>query len=133
MPLIRYFVVASGMLLGLLFLANRCLPVSTVAVAGNDLDRPIIRIHSSQRWPDAIRFDTSAPIATTVPDAAPVPVPEPVRQAYAQEPSPPPPPQKRSTKIHHATHPRTASHHASRQRLANDERAGLPEWPQIGW
>jgi len=140
MPFIRYFVCAGGMLLGMLLLANRCFPVSTATLADDHLDRSVIRIHSSQRWPDAIRFDTtsaptptrvdgSAPISTKVPHVARLPVAEPVRQAFAMEPSLP---QKPSGKIRHARHSRFASH-GSRPRFANNERPELAAWPPIGW
>src|SRR5262245_29034646 len=102
MPLVRYFVFVGGMLLGLVFLADWYFPSSTAAnaVTDNEVDRSIIRIHSSHKWPSAVQMDTSA----SMPAAAPVvaeatpsgPPPEHVRQAYAFEP----PTQKPAEKVH---------------------------------
>ena len=98
MPLVRYFVFTGGMLLGLLFLADWYFPMGATVAAHDDLDRSIIRIHSSQKWPDAVRIDTDVPIVTMAPvmtNAPPIAVTTPVslpaervRQAYAFEPSP---------------------------------------------
>lgn len=99
------------MLLGLLFLADWYFPIKATAVSYNDVDRSIIRIHSSHRWPDAINIDTSVPIVTTAPviadagplDAAPIKASaERIRQAYAFEPSLP---QKPAEKIHRRARP----------------------------
>jgi hypothetical protein len=95
MPLIRYFLFAGATLLGLLFLADWYFPISASTASGDDIDRTIIRIHSSHRWPDAVHIDTSMPMPQSAPpalivDNAP---PEnaaapPVRQAYAYVPQP---------------------------------------------
>ena len=96
------------MLLGLLFLADWYFPTSTAApaVADNDVDRSIIRIHSRHKWPAAIRMDTAAPMpaasaaAPVMAEAkAPGATVERVRQAYAFEP----PPQKAPDKIGRAS------------------------------
>jgi hypothetical protein len=60
MPLVRYFVVMGGALLSLLFLADSYLPKPEAAAAAADIDRSTIRLRSSQKWPEAIRIDTSA-------------------------------------------------------------------------
>jgi hypothetical protein len=75
MPLVRYFVFTSGLLLGLLFLLDWYLPASpaTAAREAHDIDRSIIRIHSARKGPEAIQFDTSTPIVTTHPLAAEMP------------------------------------------------------------
>lgn len=88
MPLLRYFIVTGSMLLGLLFLADWYLPLSSVTASTyNEVDRSIIRIHSSRKWPDAINIDTRMPIIVpraVIADATPFSAPaEPVRQAYA--------------------------------------------------
>ena len=114
MPLVRYFVFTGGILLGLLFLADWYFPLEATASAYKDVDRSVIRIHTSHRWPDAINFDTSASVVTSAPivaDAAPVNAPAPrVRQAYAFQP---PLPQKVAEKIHRRA--RSAPKPASRE------------------
>ena len=66
------------MLLGLLFVADWYFPISmpaAIAASDNDIDRSIIRIHSSHKWPSAVRMVTSAPMAAPAPavaDANPV-------------------------------------------------------------
>ena len=67
MPVVRYFVIVGGMLLGLLFFADWYFPTSTAATAGadTDVDRSIIRIHSLHKWPAAIRMDTKRADAHT--------------------------------------------------------------------
>jgi hypothetical protein len=106
MPLVRYFVFTGGMLLGLLFLADWNFPIEATVAAHDGVDRSIIRIRSSHKWPDAVRIDTDVPIVMTAPGmtkapliavTTPVSAPaERVRQAYAFEPSP----QKSSERTH---------------------------------
>jgi hypothetical protein len=134
MPLVRYFVFVGGTLLGLLLLADWYFPASTSianAVADNDIDRSIIRIHSSHKWPAAIQMDTSAPMPAAAPVVAEAIAPnapaEHVRQAYAFEP----PPQKAPEKIRRRVKPRPLSRDNS-QHFANYQ----PEsrgWPPAGW
>jgi hypothetical protein len=95
MPLVRYFLFTGAVLLGLLFGADRYFPEpagqSDKAVA--DLDRSIMRIHTSHRWPDAVSFDTNAPMPHIVPPtvvAVEAPLPARVREANAQVPPAPP-------------------------------------------
>lgn len=66
MPLVRYFLFAGSMLLGLMFAADIYLPRPAEAVTP-DIDRSIIRIHTSQRWPAAVPIDTSAPMPLAAP------------------------------------------------------------------
>ena len=62
MLVLRYFMYVGGALLGLLLLGAAVLPKapvddSTVASAS---DVPAIRIHSQQKWPERVVFDTNA-------------------------------------------------------------------------
>jgi hypothetical protein len=64
MPLARYFLYVSGVLIALLFIADAYLPKLPDAVrADNDL--PLVRIHSDRKWPERVVFDTS--VATVTP------------------------------------------------------------------
>ena len=64
MPLARYLLYVGGALLALLFISDAYLPKLPVADRGNS--RPaIIHIHSDQKWPERIVYDTSLP--TVVP------------------------------------------------------------------
>jgi hypothetical protein len=68
MPLGRYFAFIGSMLLALLFLADWYVPQPTAMPARADVDRTVIRLHSSHKWPERIVIDTSLP--TIVPPAA---------------------------------------------------------------
>jgi hypothetical protein len=99
MPLVRYFLFTSAMLLGLLFAANRYFPPPADESDVAALDRSVIRIHTAHRWPAAVRFDTSAPIPQPPPQIAPpivassqTPLPARVRETYAYIPPAPPKP-----------------------------------------
>ena len=70
MPLGRYFTLIGSVLLALLFLANWCLPQQVAALARTDVDRTVIRLHSSHKWPELIVIDTSLP--TIIPPPAKV-------------------------------------------------------------
>jgi hypothetical protein len=100
MPVARYFLFVGGVLLALLFVIGSYAPQPPVVTASNmDSDKPLIRINSERKWPEAVVFDTSHPpvIAAPVVTAANVPAPAPeisansrVREAYAQlQPSDP--------------------------------------------
>ena len=67
MPLGRYFLFTGSALLALLFLADWYLPKLSAEPARTGVDKTIIRIHSSQKWPAAVVFDTNLP--TTNPPA----------------------------------------------------------------
>jgi hypothetical protein len=73
MPVLRYFLYVGGALLALLLICNTVLPQ---APATNGLvssaDTPAIRIHSDQKWPERVVFDTAHP--TVVPAPAPLTV-----------------------------------------------------------
>jgi hypothetical protein len=135
MPLFRYFVFMGGILLGLLFLADWYLPAPATAVAANDVDRSIIRIHSGHKWPAAISFDTRAPMpappaAPVIAAAAPVSPPSArVRQAYAFEP----PPQKVPEKVRRRAKPSRPALRESTQRFANYQPPDSRGWPPAGW
>ncbi len=97
MPLVRYFLVMGGILLGLLLWTDWYFPKPTVAAAaGGDIDRSVIRIHSSHRWPSAVRFDTGMPMPRSPATAAAEPAPQSPamtqaaspKQAYAYAPPP---------------------------------------------
>ena len=123
------------MLLGLLFLADWYFPTSpaATALADNDVDRSIIRIHSSHKWPSAIRMDTSAPMpapAPVVAEAAPPSAPvERVRQAYAFEPPPQRAPEKSRQR---ARTPRPVSRERG-EHFANYQAPDSRGWPPAGW
>lgn len=89
MPIIRYFVFVGGLLLALLFAADRYFPAPVETAAAADPDRTTIRISSARSLPEKIVFDTRprtdvANVAQADPIAeAP---PEQVRQAMAAIP-----------------------------------------------
>ena len=72
MPLGRYFVFVGSLLLAFLFLADRYMPKPVTAPAHADIDRSIIRLHSSHKWPERIVIDTSLP--TIVPPPTTIPL-----------------------------------------------------------
>jgi hypothetical protein len=95
MPVARYFLFVGGVLLALLFVIGSYAPQPPVVTAANtDSDKPLIRINSERKWPEAVVFDTSHPPVVAAPAvtvAADVPAPTPeasanarVREAYAQ-------------------------------------------------
>jgi hypothetical protein len=93
MPVFRYFAFVGGALLALLLILNWSLPSLNAEGTQDSVDRSIIRIHSQQKWPAAVVFDTTHPIMVPPPVtavAAQAPAPEPAREAYAMaiEPAP---------------------------------------------
>jgi hypothetical protein len=95
MLVLRYFVFVGGALLALLLLSDAVLPkapVSGTNVAAADL--PMIRIHSEQKWPKAVVFDTNMPSVAPVTVASNAAAPAVsadkarVREAFAQLPAP---------------------------------------------
>ena len=73
MPLLRYFIYVGGALLTLLFAVSAVVPALPVVEASKSTtDLSIIRIHSDQKWPDRIVFDTSRPTVPPPNLAAPV-------------------------------------------------------------
>ena len=85
MPLVRYFAYIGSLLLALLFIADWCFPSLNAEAARSDVDRPIIRIHSSHRWPEAVVIDTTLPTIVPPPAAVAVDTPaaNPAREAFA--------------------------------------------------
>jgi hypothetical protein len=61
MPIVRYIVLVGGLLLALLFAADRYLPEVPERFAAGDVDRTIIRIRSTRPRPEKVVFDTSHP------------------------------------------------------------------------
>ena len=62
MPLARYFLYVGGALLALLFISDPYLP-KLPAADWRDSRSAIIHIHSDQKWPERIVYDTSLPTA----------------------------------------------------------------------
>ena len=60
MPLARYLLFVGGVLLALLFISDPFLPKLPVADRASS-HSAIIRIHSDQKWPERVVFDTSLP------------------------------------------------------------------------
>ncbi len=92
MPIGRYFLYIGGMLLTLLFIADWWLPSLGGGPAPSNVDRTTIRIHSTQKWPNAVVIDTTLPtivpppgtaIAAGAPPAPPAVVARPVEDAFA--------------------------------------------------
>ncbi|MDA9463176.1 hypothetical protein [Bradyrhizobium sp. CCBAU 53415] len=92
MPIIRYFVFVGGLLLALLFAADRYLPAPVEKAGPSDPDRTIIRITSARSLPEKIVFDTRARTdLPTIAQADPL-IEEPgqqVREAMAAMPAAP--------------------------------------------
>jgi hypothetical protein len=124
-----------GMLLGLLFLADWYYPMSTAAtaVSDNDVDRSIIRIHSSHKWPAAVQMDTGAPMPAAAPVVAEASAPtapaEHVRQAYAFAPFP----QKAPEKIRRRAKPSRPVARDRAEHFANYQPPDSRGWPPAGW
>jgi hypothetical protein len=74
MPVARYFLFVGGVLLALLFAIDALVPREPVVASNNapSIDRPTVRIHSDQKLPERVVYDTSLP--TIVPPAATVQV-----------------------------------------------------------
>jgi hypothetical protein len=60
MPLARYFLFIGGLLLALLFVSDAYLPKRPAAEKANP-DLPVIRIHSDQKWPERVVYNTNLP------------------------------------------------------------------------
>jgi hypothetical protein len=121
-------VYVGSVLVALLFVANWIWPSSEPVQAQDSTAQaaaggPIARIHSTQKWPDKIEFDTSKP--TIVPPPAPVlaatAAPAAATNAAAASPlnaraeikpnvqPAPAPPRKRMARAHHRYPPRQAT------------------------
>ncbi|MEY9748637.1 hypothetical protein ABIF65_008011 [Bradyrhizobium japonicum] len=92
MPIIRYFIFVGGLLLAMLFAADRYLPAPVERAAATDPDRTTIRISSARSLPEKIVFDTRPRAqVSNVAQADPIPEDpqEQVRQAMAAMPAAP--------------------------------------------
>ncbi len=68
MPIGRYFLSVGTALLALLFLADACFPnpqPNALGRSGRNVDKSIIRITSTKKWPERIDFDTRLPAVVT--------------------------------------------------------------------
>jgi hypothetical protein len=73
MPVARYFMIVGGALLTLLFLIDAYSPRAVVTDNTTpSIDRSVVRIHSDQKLPERVVYDTSLP--TIVPPAPKVQV-----------------------------------------------------------
>ena len=92
MPIIRYFIFVGGLLLALLYAADRYLPAPVEQAGQSEPDRTIIRIKSARILPEKIVFDTSpraeVPIVAQA-DPTPEDPPRKVREAIAAVPAAP--------------------------------------------
>jgi hypothetical protein len=70
MPVARYFLFVGGVLLALLYALDFFAPREAVVAssATSAADKPIVRIHSDQKLPERVVYDTSLP--TIVPPSA---------------------------------------------------------------
>jgi hypothetical protein len=144
MPVARYFMFVGGALLALLFLIDAYVPSQAVVAshAAPSIDRNVVRIHSDQKLPERVVYDTSLP--TIVPPASKVQVaaaPQPpvtrdvtaqarVRDTFAQfipvnvkKPDPQVQRKRRVAKVH-ANQP---------MRLAQQSRFGFFGGPSNSW
>jgi hypothetical protein len=82
MPLLAYFWKVGAALLALLFVADFCLPQA--AVTGRTaVNQPALRIHSDQKWPERVVFDTTLPANVAVASAPSITEPAPLVPATA--------------------------------------------------
>ena len=91
MPLFRYFGFVGSFLLAMLFIADRYSEKTSESVVQNavDVDKSVIRIKSSRKWPDPIVFDTSLPAIVPPPSlTAALPSKSVPIDAYAELPLP---------------------------------------------
>jgi hypothetical protein len=134
MPLARYFLYVGGALLALLLISDPFLPKLPAADWGNS--RPaVIHIHSDQKWPERIVYDTS--LRTIVPAqtasiAANVAAPEIVastaeREAFAQLQPPSQPSDSKKTE------PKLQRQHKIAKRHAAPPARLAARQMQFGW
>jgi hypothetical protein len=64
----RYFMYVGGVLLALIFAIGELVPGETVVADNSAPERPTVRIHSDQKLPERVVYDTSLP--TIVPPTA---------------------------------------------------------------
>jgi len=121
MPVGRYIAWVGASLLVLLFVANWFFPQSLAEPAGDEVNRPVIRIASIQQPPERIVIDTNLP--TIVPPLAPA------AEAIPDEP----PPQVQTyapTTSHTAVIGVEKSKSKARKRLVNEVAAKQPSSKQ---
>jgi len=139
MPLARYFLFVGGVLLALLFISDAYLPKLAVSIRAIS-HSAIIRIHSDQKWPERVVYDTSLPTvipaqianmetSVAVPEiAASATVRE--REAFAQLQRPDanqlPDPKKQEPKLQRQRKKIAKRHAAPAARL-------VARQPQFGW
>ena len=139
MPLARYFLFVGGVLLALLFISDAYLPKLAVSIRAIS-HSAIIRIHSDQKWPERVVYDTSLPTVIPAQIAnmeASVAVPEIAasatvreREAFAQLQRPDanqlPDPKKQEPKLQRQRKKIAKRHAAPAARL-------VARQPQFGW
>jgi len=139
MPLARYFLFVGGVLLALLFISDAYLPKLAVSIRAIS-HSAIIRIHSDQKWPERVVYDTSLPTVIPAQIAnmeASVAVPEIAasatvreREAFAQLQRPDanqlPDPKKQEPKLQRQRKKIAKSKAAPAARL-------VARQPQFGW
>jgi hypothetical protein len=91
LPILRYIVWVGTSLLALLFVANWFLPEPAREVAHEAIEKPVIRIASTQHSPGPVVIDTSQP--TIVPPPMPLDnlipeAPSPMQSYASSEPAP---------------------------------------------
>ena len=87
MPLGRYLLVVSSLLLVLLFVADWYLPSpSPMTSYGAPMDEAILHIRSEHKWPQRLQFDTTAPamLPTSSPIGAAMPAEDPKLNTLAE-------------------------------------------------
>ena len=139
MPLARYLLFVGGVLLALLFISDAYLPKLAVSIRAIS-HSAIIRIHSDQKWPERVVYDTSLPTVIPAQIAnmeASVAVPEIAasatvreREAFAQLQRPDanqlPDPKKQEPKLQRQRKKIAKRHAAPAARL-------VARQPQFGW
>ncbi len=137
MPLARYFMYVGGTLLLLLFVADFSLPKSPTRERPSE-ESYLIRIHSDQKWPERLVYDTTAPAVTpahpvTMETGEPAPAavtdaPATARDAFAQL--------QHSSDVRPsdagATKPKPRRQHIARRRTPPSARLAWRQ-PQFGW
>jgi len=91
MPVARYFLFVGGVLLALLFAIDALVP-QQVVVASNaapSIDKTVVRIHSDQKLPERVVYDTSLPTIVPPPTvqvaATPAAPAEPTAEARVRD------------------------------------------------
>jgi hypothetical protein len=136
-PLVRYFISVSGLLLALLFVVNWVWQnPSPIPNYGSPLDEKIVRIRSEHKWPRKVELDTTIPII--------VPPSTPATETITAEAAIPPPPKAVSNALAQANLPQkqvAKRRQVAHARYRNPNGAGelrfavnpmLPAWP-TGW